>query len=74
MVLQVAGMILLLATFRFRLVPSILFLLLSGVFLYVNATYTNCGSIPEHLIGVPIFWVIFCALFIKARVHHHEAV
>jgi hypothetical protein len=72
--LQVAGVVLLILMFWFRIVPGVLFLLLSGVFFYINATYTNYGNLLEHLIGVPIFWVIFSALFYKARWPCHEAV
>jgi hypothetical protein len=71
--LQVSGIISLVALYRFRWVPLLLFLPLSAVFFYVNAAHTNYGNLSLHLIGVPLFWALFCYLFLKARLRHYDA-
>jgi hypothetical protein len=72
--LQVSGIISLLALYRFRWVPLVAFLPLSALFFYVNAIHTNYGHASLHFVGVPIFWLLFCYLFLKARLWCNDAV
>ncbi len=66
--IQLAGVLALFFVKKFKIIPLVIFVILSVVFVYINAIYVNYGNINLHLVLFPMFWVVYGRILFNAKV------